>query len=112
VAYSERLELTSPPQSALELSRHDVSRLPLTVFPINASRNDVKLFIEAVSGAHKLANDVTISEGFRIPTEIERSSGDERVVKQYQFERYSIVRAGSFVKREDRRKVIPDSMPD
>jgi hypothetical protein len=92
----------------LNINYKTLQQLPKSIFPINTNQKSLEIYFKIKKKYMLLKDILDISEGFRIPTKLERDQGDEHIVKQYQFSRYSPVKKGSFILKADRRKVISD----
>jgi len=91
------------------LNERIIESLPESIIPINASKKSIEIATGLLKKGMSLGELVSISEGVRIPQKFERDKGDEHIVKQYQFSRYSPIAVGSFVSKTDREKVISSS---
>jgi len=92
----------------LSLSNQDITKVPNCIFPINATKQALSLYFKATKNRDLVINHLEISEGFRIPAEHEQTKGDEHIIKQYQFSRYSPTTKGSYIDRDVRKKVISE----
>jgi len=92
----------------LRMKRVEIDRIPTRIFPINVPKKEIDIFFKASHNSRLLSSHLIISEGFRIPSALEKSKGDEHILKQYQFSRYSPIKKGTYVNRQDRAKVISD----
>lgn len=79
-------------QKGFVLKEKERSLILYNIFPVNASDENVELYLRISSNYLKLSDYLHISEGLRIPAEYEQESGDEHILKQYQFDRYSGVK--------------------
>ena len=89
----------------LILKEEDITLLPDGIMPINTSQRSFNLFKTASANSDSLGEFMKISEGLRIPSKYEREKCDYHIVKQYQFNRYSQIEDGSFIKESDLEKV-------
>ena len=96
-------------EASYELSRSDFSLFPEHLVPINVSQKEINLAIRLIKANAKLGEFLSISEGLRIPSKYEIESGDIGIVKQYQFEKWTIVRDGSFITKKNLTKVISET---
>ena len=86
----------------------ELLRLPAKIFPINAKPEIVRTHVNLSLRFPKLSDALKISEGFRIPNTVEIEKGEEHLIKQYQFKRYSPVAEGTYVNVKDRSKYVSD----
>jgi hypothetical protein len=92
------------------LSKESASILPDAVIPINVDQSAVDIILRLVSSCVALENFVSFSEGLRIPAKYEtEESSDFKIVKQFQFERYSKIRRASFVPRKRLMNILSES---
>jgi len=91
------------------LNKKTVELLPESIIPINSKERYIILTTNLLTKGIPLGNLAKISEGVRIPQEFEKEKGDEHIVKQYQFSRYSTIVTGSFILKSDRIKVLSAS---
>ncbi|HHT9141257.1 MAG TPA: Eco57I restriction-modification methylase domain-containing protein [Candidatus Tripitaka californicus] len=96
--YAERI--------AINLDKRSILKLPRQIFPLNTGKQELAVYFRINKNCNLLEDYLEISEGFRIPIQYECTKGDEHIVKQYQFSRYSPILQGSFIKRTDREKTI------
>jgi type I restriction-modification system DNA methylase subunit len=108
LAISENISDLNANKIVLTLNSKQINALPQFLFPINANMPSLKIFFKAKKKNNVLGDFLEISEGFRIPKRYERSKGDEHIIKQYQFSRYSSVEKGSFINISKRREIISD----
>jgi len=83
-----------------------VEGLPNTLFPVLAGPEFITLYLNLIGRNKKYAEIFTTHEGFRIPVGYEKPVGEEHIVKQYQFRRYTGIKMGSYINRSDREKSI------
>jgi len=89
------------------LSKQHLSILPLKIIPINIGQKQFDLIIKLLNNREKIQQYLKISEGLRIPGELETKKIDKfEIVKQYQFDRYSEIERGSYISENNLRKVI------
>jgi len=93
----------------LSLEKNNIEKIPEKIFPVNVTQREINLYLSLSAKNLKLKDYLKISEGFRISTSSENNVGDEHIIKQYQFSRYSIINPGTYINYEDRRKIISDS---
>ncbi|MGQ9628246.1 MAG: Eco57I restriction-modification methylase domain-containing protein [Anaerolineae bacterium] len=91
------------------LSSDEIDGIPDRIFPVNANQDLLNLYLRLADKTKPFGLFARISEGFRIPAQLEKEAGEEHIVKQYQFSRFSPVAKGSYVTMEERRKVISDT---
>ncbi len=89
------------------LTRRDLEVLPSKIFPINISQEQFDIVIKLLRKCDKLSKYLKISEGLRIPTTLEENIvNDFEILKQYQFDRYSSISKGSYITKNNLKKVI------
>ncbi|OGF01626.1 MAG: hypothetical protein A2024_05535 [Candidatus Edwardsbacteria bacterium GWF2_54_11] len=96
-------------QKGFVLKEKERSLIPYNIFPVNAKDEAVSLYLRIAPNCFKFSDYLQISEGLRIPAEYEQESGDEHILKQYQFNRYSGVTKGTYIDTTKRKKVIKDN---
>jgi len=90
-----------------ELDKENLNYLPSKIIPININQKQLDLVIKLLKRGEKLSQYLKISEGLRIPQKFETSNTDKfELVKQYQFDRYSPIKEGSYISESNLRKVI------
>ncbi|KKS37365.1 MAG: hypothetical protein A3G49_00300 [Candidatus Sungbacteria bacterium RIFCSPLOWO2_12_FULL_41_11] len=100
-----------------EVSKHNLNRIlvrdeDLEIFsghiiPVNIDKRQLELVLKLSKTNSKFEDYLKISEGLRIPEKLESNQKtDFKIVKQYQFSRYSDVRQGSFIKLDDLKTVV------
>jgi len=93
-----------------QIGQNKLSILPNKIIPLNVEERDLKLVINLIKKGEKLRDHLKISEGLRIPEKYESKSTEKfRILKQYQFERYSPISDGTFIGRNDLKRVISDT---
>ncbi|MHA1146494.1 MAG: Eco57I restriction-modification methylase domain-containing protein, partial [Candidatus Helarchaeota archaeon] len=98
------------PDSGYISEKNIIAKIPISVFPINISSNEFGIIKKVLPASIKFGELFTISEGLRIPTEMEKQRvSNKEIVKQYQFERYSEIRAGSFISEKNLLNLISES---
>jgi len=88
------------------LFRSDFARFPEKLIPINVGQRQMDLVIRLLKELPKLKDFFSISEGLRIPSSYEGETGDLGIVKQYQFEKWTIVRDGTFIDKNKLAEVV------
>jgi len=91
------------------MSEEDFNILPNQIVPINVGVEDLKLVVKLIKERKqdKLGQYLKISEGLRIPEKYESITKEKiEIVKQYQFERYSIIKKGSFINEDNLKRTI------
>lgn len=96
-------------QKGFVLKEKERTLIPYNIFPVNARDEAIALYLKISPNCFKLSDYLHISEGLRIPTEYEQEKGDEHILKQYQFDRYSEVAKGTYIDTVKRKKVIKDN---
>ncbi len=85
---------------------HHFKTFPDMVIPINISQNSFDLIKRLYTKPRLLSDLVSISEGLRIPANLESKTKQTfKIVKQYQFKRYSEISKGSYISTSNLRKV-------
>ncbi|MDY6895385.1 MAG: TaqI-like C-terminal specificity domain-containing protein, partial [Thermotogota bacterium] len=80
---------------------------PNKVIPININQFAFNLVIRLYAEKQIMAKYLYVSEGLRIPSKLETESIDDlKIVKQYQFIRYSTIKDGSFITIKNFSKII------
>jgi hypothetical protein len=91
------------------LSIDVLRKLPNSIIPINVSQKSIETSIKLLSTNKTLGSFLRFSEGVRIPkkNEIEKKgTGLHPIIKQYQFEKWSPIKEGSYISDDDLTKVI------
>ncbi|HLC16367.1 MAG TPA: Eco57I restriction-modification methylase domain-containing protein, partial [Thermodesulfovibrionia bacterium] len=102
-------KLQDSTSSVYHLTHSSFDNLPDKIIPINISQHKVNFVIRLLNRCSRLGNYLIISEGLRIPAKYEQESEyDFRIVKQYQFERWSSIKQGAYITRSNLLKVITD----
>ncbi len=104
----ENEDLSLKDEISYEISKESLEKLPDNIFPINVNQEGLDLTIKLLKLGNKLGNYVEISEGLRIPKKFEKEnylSGSHEIVKQYQFDKYSLVEKGNYIKNKNYLKV-------
>lgn len=84
--------------SIYRLQHKQFKQLPKTIIPINISQEKIDIVLRLLKIYPRLSCLFSISEGLRIPVKYEQESkSDFRIVKQYQFERWTPIRKGTQV---------------
>ncbi|MBW2664054.1 MAG: Eco57I restriction-modification methylase domain-containing protein, partial [Deltaproteobacteria bacterium] len=100
-------ELFTPTKNSYELNNHILSVLPEKIIPINVSQKKIDLSVSLLSKFNVLGNYLSISEGLRIPKSYEsEKKADNRIVKQYQFNKWSMIEDATYITNKDLLKVI------
>lgn len=90
-----------------EADKKIFSLLPYQIIPINIPAHEFDLITSLYSKTTKLDRYLSISEGLRISKSLEQDCVAEyKITKQYQFERYSKVRDGSYITTENINKIL------
>jgi len=79
---------------------------PNKVIPINSNQDEINLLEKIYQNSFPLGELIDFSEGFRIPKKYEKEEGDYEILKQYQFSRYSDIKKGTFILKDDLEKII------
>ena len=83
--------------------------LPSQVIPINIDQHSFNLLCRLYASGGLLSQHLSVSEGLRIPSNLESKiprPGNLRIVKQYQFSKYSKIRLGSFINSRNFKKIL------
>jgi adenine-specific DNA-methyltransferase len=86
--------------------KNEIELFPKTVLPLNSNRKVLNIYFRIKEETEALSKYLKIQEGLRIPTKIEKFKGDLHIVKQYQFNRYSSIKTGSYVLKDDFEEII------
>ena len=90
-----------------ELSEAQITELPDNIIPINVKNNQVRLVLNILKKFTRLGKIFSISEGLRIPRNCETDTVTSyHIVKQYQFDRYSTIKPGSYIKEKDIQRIL------
>ena len=88
----------------------DFESLPNQVIPINIGQCAFDLLHRLYARGRTISEYISISEGLRIPSKLESEVPDDlKIVKQYQFTKYSKIDQGSFISEKNFAKVISDN---
>lgn len=91
------------------INKKKLDVLPSKIIPVNVTEKDLDIVTNLISNNDKLSKYLKISEGLRISEKYEKTEKKEfGIVKQYQFERYSGIKRGSFISYEDIGKVVSE----
>lgn len=91
-------------------NRNDFKLLPNQVIPINIDQDTFDLLKRLYAKEKLLDEFAGVSEGLRIPPKLESEVSQEfKIVKQYQFSKYSKIKDGSFITPANFKKVISDT---
>jgi hypothetical protein len=93
----------------LNLNKEDITKMPRNILPINTPKQNLLIYFHIRKNTQPLINLFKVSEGFRMPSKFEKDKGNEHILKQYQFSRYSPLEEGVYINKEDRCKVISDN---
>jgi hypothetical protein len=90
-----------------KFKKDEVNLLPNLIMPLNSNREIINIYFSLRKSIQtKLRDFVNIQEGLRLPQSLEENYGDYHIVKQYQFERYSSILRGSYIKTEKLKSVV------
>lgn len=98
-------------ESSYCLTFENIKELPTSIIPINVSQQKIDIALNLLKENAHLGKYVSFSEGLRIPSkyELESKSLDSlRIVKQYQFDKWSSISDGSFISEKDFSNVISE----
>ncbi|MDO8750540.1 MAG: N-6 DNA methylase [Dehalococcoidia bacterium] len=88
-------------QPAYDLNSNVIDALPRSIIPIGTADESLSLALRILSENKPAKTFVKVQEGLRIPSRHEKKVQQQPswplIIKQYQFERYSIVRPGSYL---------------
>ena len=88
----------------------DFELLPNQLIPININQATFDLLLRLYERRETISEYISVSEGLRIPSKLESEIPQKlKIVKQYQFSKYSRIDNGSFISQEKLKKVISDS---
>ena len=89
------------------LKINELDSLPSKIIPINIGNEELKLTLKLIKGNKSLSDFIIISEGLRIPENFENKEKEKYgIVKQYQFDRYSSIKRGSYISEDKLKKII------
>lgn len=101
--------ITSSTTNHYILSKNDIELLPNKIIPINVSQLEVSLILRLLNNQKYLGEIIDFSEGLRIKSEYEsQEKNDFSVVKQFQFEKWSPIREGSYISKENLAKTLSE----
>jgi adenine-specific DNA-methyltransferase len=95
--------------SAYILKKDDIKIMPEKVIPINVSQKKIDTILYLLSKNSKFKDFIEFSEGLRIPSSLETENeelNNHKIVKQYQFKKWSTITKGSFISEKNLTKVI------
>jgi len=99
-------ELSAPTKNSYKLKSHLLSVLPDKIIPINVSQTKIDLTLKLLSKFDILGNYLSVSEGLRIPKKYEsEKKAHHKIVKQYQFNKWSKIEDASYISNKDLLKV-------
>ncbi|MBW2169495.1 MAG: Eco57I restriction-modification methylase domain-containing protein, partial [Deltaproteobacteria bacterium] len=102
-------DLSKSSSRSYALCKFTVDALPEMVIPINVGQADIDLVTKLLSRNKKLGNVLSVSEGLRIPTSMEKETLCKyRIVKQYQFSRWSSIERGTAITEADLLAVVSE----
>lgn len=105
----EHLENRFPENKHYFANCTDFALLPNRVIPINISQATFDLLKRLYEKGQTLSEYISVSEGLRIPSTLESETAEDlKIVKQYQFSKYSKIKKGSFIRKSDLEKIISD----
>jgi len=84
-------------------------KLPNYIIPINVSQKSIETSIKLLNTNKPLGSFIRFSEGVRIPKKFEiEDNGKELhpIIKQYQFEKWSPIKKGSYISDNDLKEII------
>ncbi|MHB1377167.1 MAG: Eco57I restriction-modification methylase domain-containing protein [Candidatus Humimicrobiaceae bacterium] len=88
----------------------DFKLLPNQLIPININQATFNLLLRLYERRETISEYISVSEGLRIPSELESEIPQKlKIVKQYQFSKYSSINNGSFISNNALKKVISDN---
>lgn len=101
--------ITSSTNNHYKLSKNDITLLPNKIIPINVSQLEISLILRLLSNRKYLGEIIDFSEGLRIKGEYEsQEQNDFSIVKQYQFEKWSPIREGSYISKKNLDKTLSE----
>ncbi len=96
--------------SVYKLQHEQFKKFPETLIPINVDQKRIDFVTRLLEQSSRLGNFLSISEGLRIPTKYEtEEESDFGIVKQYQFEKWTTIRRGTFISTRHLRSVVSES---
>jgi type I restriction-modification system DNA methylase subunit len=103
-------QLTESTPSVYKLRHEQFKKFPETLIPINVDQRKIDLVTRLLGQSSRLGDFLSISEGLRIPAKYETEQGsDFGIVKQYQFEKWSIIKRGTFISTRHLRSVVSEA---
>ncbi|MDQ3021105.1 MAG: Eco57I restriction-modification methylase domain-containing protein [Bacteroidota bacterium] len=102
-------QLQESTESNYHLKIDKIRELPSYIIPINVSQQKIEIAFSLLKGNVPLGKYVSFSEGLRIPAKCElqyKSKETLRIVKQYQFDKWSPIKEGTFISKRDFSNVI------
>jgi hypothetical protein len=96
-------------EASYALKCNDFSNFPENIIPINVSQKQIDLALRLINSDAKLGDFFSISEGLRIPVTFETDKGEYGIVKQYQFEKWTIVRDATFISRKNLERILSET---
>ncbi len=90
------------------INKKDMDLLPHKVFPINTGQKEIDLVIRLLRENEKFGKYINISEGLRIPEKYERDDEKIKILKQFQFEKWSGIRKAGTISESNLKKVISE----
>ena len=85
----------------------EITNLPYSVIPINTSQKAFDLVAKLNQSKIQLGSIISISEGLRISSKYESEIEQKnKIVKQFQFSKYSKIEDGSYISEDNLSKVI------
>jgi hypothetical protein len=84
--------------------------LPDIIIPINVSQMQIDIVVRLRESFERLGNFFSFSEGLRIPTQFEKEKQEDHLIlKQYQFEKFSPIKEGTWISGRNLKKVVSEA---
>ena len=96
-------------KNQVKILKNEIDKLPNLIFPINSKRELLDIYFRLIEKCAFSEEILLIQEGLRIPGELEDNHGHYHIVKQYQFNRYSDIKEGSYITKSKLKKYISSS---
>jgi hypothetical protein len=102
-----QIENKSSMKKYYSAEQNDFQILPNKVIPINIDNKSFDLLRRLYKAGDLMSEYLSVSEGLRIPSKFEAEIRDDlKIVKQYQFSKYSEIKEVSFISEKNLNKVV------
>lgn len=106
ISETYKIENLKHPENSYAFKDKQIKELPNFIFPLNSNIETLNLYFRIFKKSIPIEKIFIIQEGLRIPKEIEEKIGKYHILKQYQFNRYSSIKEGTYLSEENLRKNI------